>query len=49
MKERIDKADEAAKTFAYTLLGGDSRYRSFSTELQFVAHGSSTEAMWRVN
>lgn len=46
VKERVDKLDEATRTFGYTILEGDSYYSSFSAELQFVPHGTTTEAVW---
>lgn len=46
VKERMDKFDDASKTLGYTVLEGDPRYSHFSAEMQFVAVGETTEAIW---
>jgi hypothetical protein len=47
MKERLDKIDDANKTFSVTILAGDPRYSSYSAEIKFVPVGdTSCEVVW---
>jgi len=47
IKERLDKIDDANKTFSVTILEGDPRYSSYSAEIKFIPVGdTSCEAVW---
>ncbi|CAM6015938.1 unnamed protein product [Sphagnum balticum] len=47
IKERIDKIDEANKTFSVTVLEGEPRISSYSAEIKFVPVGdTSCEVVW---
>jgi hypothetical protein len=47
MKERLDKIDDANKTFSVTVLEGEPRISSYSAEIKFVPVGdTSCEVVW---
>ncbi len=47
IKERLDKIDDANKTFSVTVLEGDPRYSSYSAEIKFVPVGDTRcETVW---